>query len=109
MKKLLLFLFTILLPIVAKADYSGSCGTNVTYTYVESTQTLTISGSGDMTDFLQGNTPWYNYRDEILKITIENGVKSIGDFAFYKCDTPTSITVPNSVTRIGNFAFSDCI
>ena len=42
----------------AWADDSGSCGTAVTWSYVESTQTLTISGSGAMTDYNLNNQPW---------------------------------------------------
>ena len=45
----------VLLPILASADISGTCGDGVTYTYVDETGTLTISktgeGSGAMTDF----------------------------------------------------------
>ncbi len=36
-------------------------------------------------------------------------VTSIGDDAFYHCDSLTSITIPDSVTSIGSFAFSWCI
>ena len=39
---------------------------------------------------------------------IPNSVTSIGDDAFYACDSLTSITIPNSVTSIGNFAFGFC-
>ena len=35
-------------------------------------------------------------------------VTSIGDHAFYKCDTITSITIPSSVTSIDEFAFYGC-
>ena len=35
----------------AWADDSGTCGTSLTYSYVESTHTLTISGTGAMTDY----------------------------------------------------------
>lgn len=41
----------ILLPMVASADNHGSCGETLTYTYVEADKTLTISGSGEMTDY----------------------------------------------------------
>ena len=42
MKKLILFLLLMVLPIVAIADESGTCGENLTWTYVDATQTLTI-------------------------------------------------------------------
>ena len=40
--------------------------------------------------------------------TISNSVTSIGDYAFYNCDSLTSVTIPNSVTSIGDGAFCDC-
>ena len=51
MKKQLLLLMMILLPMAASADYSGTCGDNLTWTLVESTGTLTIEGSGSMKDY----------------------------------------------------------
>ena len=41
--------------------------------------------------------------------TIPDSVTSIGDYAFYYCNSLTSITIPNSVTRIGVKAFYNCI
>ena len=110
MKKQLLLLMMMLLPMVASADDSGLCGENVTYTYVESTHTLTISGTGSMAnyDYWNSYAPWYNYRSEIIKVIIEDGVTSIGDYAFRECSGLTSVTIPNSVTSIGRAAFREC-
>ena len=71
--------------------------------------TLTISGTS-MQDYANNNNaPWYSQQDKIKKVVIENGVTSIGNWAFYACENLTYITIPNSVTSIGVFAFYNCI
>lgn len=45
---------------------------------------------------------------KFTKLTIGNGVTSIGDRAFYKCTSLTSVTIPDSVTRIEDNAFDNC-
>ena len=105
MKKLLLLLVMILLPMVASADKSGTCGENLTWELVESTGTLTISGSGAMTDYTSGSSPWNEIRENIKKLVIDNGITSIGNSAFWACSALASVTIPNSVTAIGNYAF----
>lgn len=70
--------------------------------------TLTISGTGDMTDYYDySSSPFYN-NSNIKSIIIENDVTSIGNYAFSHCDNLTSVTIGNSVTRIGTEAFSYC-
>ena len=39
---------------------------------------------------------------------IPQGIREIGDRAFYNCDGLTSVTIPERVTSIGNGAFWDC-
>ena len=108
MKKILFF-FLAFLPIAASADDSGSCGENVTYTFVEATGTLTISGTGAMTDYTNSSSrPWFSYRNAIKTVVVTNGVTSIGKYAFISCSGLTSVTIPNSVTSIGGGAFEDC-
>ena len=112
MKKQVLFTILIVLPLVAMADDSGKCGASLTWTYTEATKTLTISGTGEMTDYDYSNfsnySPWHSYSDDIVKVSIGEGVTSIGDAAFVDCTSLTSIQIPNSVTSIGEGAFSGC-
>ena len=72
--------------------------------------TLTISGTGAMKDYDNGDnlSPVYN-NSNVKKVVIEDGVTSIGDFAFYNCSDLTSITIPDSVTSIGEKAFASCL
>lgn len=111
MKKFLICLLALLMPIAAIADERGWCGKNVSYSYVEATHTLTISGSGAMTDYsivLGSNSPWYSYSSDIVNLIIEEGLTSIGNQAFSSCKNITAVTIPNSVTSIGEYSFAYC-
>ncbi|MGN1107211.1 MAG: leucine-rich repeat domain-containing protein, partial [Huintestinicola sp.] len=93
--------------IVASAVTSGSCGTNLTYTYDNGT--LTISGTGEMDKWIiEILVPWREACSYIKNVVIENGVTSIGDSAFCDCSNLTSITIPDSVKSIGDRAFYNC-
>lgn len=49
-----------------------------------------------------------NGMSSLTSITIPDGVKDIGAYAFSWCESLMSITIPNSVTKIGESAFSGC-
>ena len=111
----LILSIAMLLSLFAGLDFSahalassGSCGTNVTYTFNSSTGKLTISGTGSMTNYSSyASCPFYN-QSSIKSVVINNGVTSIGRYAFYGCSGLTSVTIGNSVTSIGSYAFEDC-
>ena len=106
MKKQLLLLIMMLLSMMAMADNNGTCGDNLTWTFVESTGTLTVSGSGAMQSDV--TRPWENIKDKILAVVIEDGVTTIGGYAFRMCSALASIVIPNSVTSIGDSSFESC-
>ena len=104
-------LFTLLLAVAASVGTmfaeSGTCGENLTWDLTNGV--LTISGFGAMNDYSYGsNVPWYDNRENISQVVINDGVTSIGNGAFASCSGLTSVTIPNSVTSIGEFAFSSC-
>ena len=115
MKKELILSIMAFLPILSNADESGSCGNNLTWTFKESTKTLTISGSGPMEDYTydgwsdnyKTSAPWYGLNFQA--VNIKSGVTSIGNAAFAGFNELSSVTIPNSVTSIGNRSFYDCI
>ena len=86
---------------------SGTCGDKLTWT-LDAEGTLTISGEGTMYDYGRVNAPWYEYREQILSAVVEDGVISIGDYAFRDCSNLTSIHIPAGVTSIGDYAFHRC-
>ncbi len=85
----------------------NTCGENLTWTLEDGT--LTISGTGDMENYGQSHyVPWDFYRVTITSVVIEDGVTSIGGYAFYQCTNLTSVTIPDGVTSIDLYAFGYC-
>ncbi len=110
-----------LLPVgvLAASAASGSCGKNATWSYNAATKTLSISGSGDMTDYhydpVMGEynrPPWDTYREEIEHVIINEGITSIGQQAFGSTwvngNYPNlcSVSIAPTVTKIGAEAFA---
>ena len=95
-----------------KVIKSGYCGANVKYELYDD-YTLRIYGNGTMYNFepwvepQPTSAPWLENRDKIKKVVIEDGVTSIGDYAF-DCSSLAEVNIPNSITSIGLMAFSGC-
>lgn len=96
----------LLVPAFAFADGSGTCGANLTWTLQDGN--LTISGTGKMTNYNSTSRRWGGLPEKIVSITIEEGVTSIGNFAFYGCSNLTSISIPEGVITVGEQAFYNC-
>ena len=90
------------------AANSNSCGEGLTWK-LSYYGTLTISGTGKMASYSPGDAPWYSRRTQIRKITISEGVTSIGEYAFEECTNVTSISIPGSVTELNEYCFSACV
>lgn len=86
---------------------SGTCGDELSWNLSED-GVLTISGTGEMTNFTSSSQPWKDYRDSILQVKIEEGVSTIGDYAFYFCQKIGSVALPESVISLGKYAFGYC-
>ena len=82
---------------------SGNCGPNVTWT-VDSAGVLTISGKGEMENYTSDDAPWENYKPQIKKIVIKEGVTAIGKWAFAHCEAK-EVQIPVSVETIEVDAF----
>ena len=111
MKRKLLAVFVSVLLLCAMlplgaASAEVTSGTTGKCTWTLDGTHLTISGNGKMEDYdpYSSRAPWGT---DITSVTIEEGVTTIGDYAFYNCDL-TSVTIPDSVTSIGDRAFASC-
>ena len=97
------------------ADYaeSGDFGSNLHWKYDIRTDTLTISGTGEMpnykaVDIGQASIPWYRFIHRIKEVIIEDGVTAIGDYAFAGFDKLKSVEISSTVSKIGDRAFWSC-
>ena len=86
----------------------NACGNSLYWEYDPSWRELTISGSGEMWDFEQGEAPWSYLSDEIAYVSLQNGVTRIGDYAFADLTMIDEIMLPGSVRQIGYAAFARC-
>ena len=70
---------------------------------------LRIFGEGNMVGLSENSQDaWRAYSASIKKVEVENGVTSIGNYAFYACNEITDIFIASDVSNIGEYAFSDC-
>ena len=84
----------------------GTCGDNLTWT-LDDNGTLTISGTGEMYHYDE-DAPWLGYQNSITTLVVEEGVTSIGSYAFWRCSKLANASIADSVQSFGYRAFSGC-
>ena len=91
----------------------GSCGPSdkpeaVLWEFNMATQTLTISGEGDMADFESpADAPWYNWLNDITSVVVADGVTHVSDYAFSsEYWQLNSLSMGSTVLSIGDYAFN---
>ncbi len=105
-----IFYVVVSLPESGNGISFGSCGENVTWTLNVETGDFSVTGSGEMDNYLDSSAvPWRDHISDIRTVTIEKGVTSIGNSSFENCTALTSVAIPDSVTAIGDHAFCNCI
>ena len=70
--------------------------------------TLTVSGTGSITAGYSWWFPWNSFKEEILKIVIEDGITSVGTNAFPDCPNLKTVEIAGSVTSLGIQVFANC-
>lgn len=86
-------------------------GYNVTFSLDTETGVLVISGEGGMYrspvqgGIYESDTPFYPYKDYIRSVVIEEGVTSIGAYAFSNCINLTDVEIAFTVIAIGQQSF----
>ena len=94
-------------PAVSAAEYEGTCGRNLNWSF--ELGTLTITGTGAMEDYpTSGNVPWHDFREEIFRVELPEGLTRVGNLAFSGCENLTAVAIPGSVRQIGVRAFQNC-
>ena len=89
------------------AAATNSCGEGVTWALADGT--LTISGTGRMTNFTKdAPAPWADQADQITAVVVEAGVTTVGGSSFKGCTNLTTVTLADGVEYIETAAFNGC-
>ena len=98
------------------ATFSGTCGDNITWT-LDDNGVLNICGSGEMSSLREYITSisyhpqaWFkdDLEDKIKEVIIEDGITSIGDYAFANLYNLQKIQIPDTVVSVGKASFQGC-
>lgn len=82
------------------------CGANLDWNLENGV--LTVFGSGEMYQYFNEDgfrAPWAEQIDEIQSVVLENGVESVGDYAFSDAINLKNVSFADSVWIIGDHAF----
>ena len=110
MKKRVLIIgaFLVLTAFAAKAEVKTyQCGENCTATLDEN-GVMRVSGTGAMYGYnatTRYETPWYNDRASISALVVEDGITTVGAFAFFGLGNIQAIDLAKSVQSIEHHAF----
>ena len=86
---------------------SGLCGKDLQFELADGV--LTISGTGKMYNYSSSKTaPWFEVRENIERIVLEEGIVSVGEQAFRNCKNVEELVAPTSMEVVEKNAFIGC-
>lgn len=89
----------------------GTTGSAISWSLNTETGALDIAGTGDMPNYRTTNAavaPWAEYAGTVTSLTVEQGVTSIGNYAFADLDNLKTANIKSTPTRLGEGAFYGC-
>jgi len=87
----------------------GKCGENVTYK-LKGDGTIILSGEGATYNYHSGSLPpWYQYKNKITKVVVEEGITILGNQLFNKMEYLQEVTLPISLNKIGNYSIRSAL
>lgn len=91
------------------ASGSTSSRGDVTWT-LDSEGTFTFSGEGRPPYVSPSMVvmDWEDYKEQIKRVVIEDGITATGEYSFSGCTNLTSVSLADSVTSISDSTFSGC-
>ena len=122
-----IFLISLMLTFAAHADdcdnqnicqwnCAKTSNDSCTATLDKTSKTLTVSGTGQMADyndilndtgnFIGVDTPWYNYKNSIQSLIVDEGITTLGARAFKDIRQISNVNLPDGLQKIGPGAFN---
>ncbi len=87
---------------------AGECGKDISYKLTKD-GVLTLNGKGNTYDYNSVKTaPWYEQRNEIKKLVINEGITGLGTQICNQCKELEEVIIAQSVKKIGGNAFIKC-
>lgn len=77
----------------------------LTWDFDTKTGTLSIHGEGPMRDYSAEAPQWETHNNDIRAVTLDDGITSVGAYAFFNYAHLTEVYLPDSVAVIGDSAF----
>lgn len=81
---------------------------SMTYDWDDTTQTLTVSGTGKVVGNYDTSYPLSAYKNKARKIILQDGITEIGTQAFANFSNLTEVDFPSTLKKIGEAAFYGC-